>query len=79
MTSRPQPLDDIPAEIQPIMEMAKASMGFVPNSFATMARRPELLKALMPMMAYLVGPQLSIGDDLRQMVAYMARYGAGCR
>ncbi|OAO03081.1 fusion protein [Sphingomonadales bacterium EhC05] len=79
MTSRPQPLDDIPAEIQPIMEMAKASMGFVPNSFATMARRPELLKALMPMMAYLVGPQLSIGADLRQMVAYMASYGAGCR
>ncbi|MEP2988198.1 MAG: carboxymuconolactone decarboxylase family protein [Parasphingorhabdus sp.] len=79
MTSRPQPLDTAPPELQPIMEMAKASMGFLPNSFMTMARKPELLQALMPMMGYLVGPQLSIGAELRQMVAYMASYGAGCR
>lgn len=79
MTSRPQPLDTAPAELQPIMEMAKASMGFLPNSFMTMARKPELLQALMPMMGYLVGPQLSIGAELRQMVAYMASFGAGCR
>lgn len=79
MTSRPQPLDTAPPELQPVMEMAKASMGFLPNSFMTMARKPELLQALMPMMGYLVGPQLSIGAELRQMVAYMASYGAGCR
>ncbi|GAB5486512.1 MAG: carboxymuconolactone decarboxylase family protein [Parasphingorhabdus sp.] len=79
MTSRPQPLDTVPPELQPIMEMVKASMGFLPNSFMTMARKPELLQALMPMMGYLVGPQLSIGAELRQMVAYMASYGAGCR
>lgn len=79
MASRPQPIDAVPPELQPVMEMAKASMGFIPNSFLTMARRPELLQAIMPMMGFLVGPQLSIGADLRQMVAYMASYGAGCR
>ncbi|MEO9469710.1 carboxymuconolactone decarboxylase family protein [Parasphingorhabdus sp.] len=78
MTSRPQPIENVPPDLQPIMEMARASMGFVPNSFLTMARRPALLQALMPMMGYLVGPGLSIGADLRQMVAYMASYGAGC-
>jgi len=78
MTSRLQPIEQVPAELQPIMEMAKASMGFVPNSFLTMAKRPELLQALMPMMGYLVSPAATIGRDLRQMVAYMASYAAGC-
>ena len=78
MTSRPQPVENVPADLQPIMEMAKASMGFVPNSFLTMARRPELLQAMTPMMGYLVSPAMTIGRDIRQMAAYMASYAAGC-
>ena len=44
-----------------------------------MARRPGLLKGLAGLMGYMFGPELSIDAGLRQMIGYMASYGAGCR
>ena len=79
MTSRPQPTDNVPEEIQPILAMAAASIGFAPNSLKTMARRPGLLKGLAGLMGYMFGPEISIDAGLRQMIGYMASYGAGCR
>ena len=79
MSSRPQPLETVPDDLDMILKMAEASMGFVPNSMRTMAKRPGLLKASIGMFGYMVGPDCTIDAGLRQMVAYMTSYGAGCR
>ena len=79
MESRPQPLETVSDDLQMILKMVEASMGFVPNSMRTMAKRPALLKASIGMMGYMVGPDCTIDAGLRQMVAYMTSYGSGCR
>ena len=38
------------AEFEPLFQMVEGSMGFVPNSFLTMARWPELLSLFPPML-----------------------------
>lgn len=78
MTARPQPTDDLPADMQAILDMTKAGMGFVPNSMRTMAKRPGLLKGMVGLFSYIIGPDCLIDPGLRQMVAYMSSYGSGC-
>jgi len=67
---------DLP-DLEDHLALAEASMGFLPNSLLIMARRPELVKAFVGMMAQVnLGGALSPG--LRQMIAYMASRSAGC-
>jgi uncharacterized peroxidase-related enzyme len=79
MDSAPAPVASIPADMQPIFDLVAAQMGFVPNSFLTMLKRPALLQAFMPLAAYVFSDNCSIEPGLTQMAAYMASYGAGCR
>ena len=41
----PKQREDIP-ELEPMLKMVEASMGFLPTSMMTMAHWPELLKLL---------------------------------
>ncbi len=64
-------------DLEDHLAMAEAAMGFLPNSLLIMARRPELVKAFVGMMAQVnLGGALTPG--LRQMIAYMASRSAGC-
>jgi uncharacterized peroxidase-related enzyme len=66
------------ADFEPLFEAVEGVMGFVPNSFLTMGRRPEVLQAF----ATLAGTVLRGGTltpELKQLVAYTASNAAGCR
>jgi uncharacterized peroxidase-related enzyme len=79
MSTTPSPVDTIPAEMRPLLDMVSSQMGFIPNSFLTMAKRPLLLQAFMPLVGYVFGETYGIEPSIRQMAAYMASYGSGCR
>ena len=78
MTARPQPIDPVPEEFKPMIAMAEAAMGYVPNNLLIMLNKPALAQAVTPMLAYLNSPAMKISPELRQMVAYMSSFGAGC-
>lgn len=60
-----------------ILSLAEGSMGFVPNSLLTMARRPELVKAFVGLMAQVnLGHALTGGLD--RLIGFMASRSAGC-
>ena len=45
-----------PAEVKPIYENLKKAVGKVPNFFAMLAHKPEVLKSFVPMYEAIVGP-----------------------
>jgi len=60
-----------------ILALAEGGMGFLPNSLLTMARRPELVKAFVGLMAQInLGHALTGGLD--RLIAFMASQSAGC-
>jgi uncharacterized peroxidase-related enzyme len=65
------------AELEDLLTPIEATMGFVPNSFLTMARRPEILRALVGLLRAVRGG--TVRPQLKQLVAYIASTAAGCR
>ena len=64
-------------EMEPLLELVEASMGFVPNSMLTMAHWPELLAAF----GGLGGTVLQSGEiepELKQLIALVSSRAAGC-
>ena len=74
----PLPIEDVPVDLKPMLAMAEANMGFVPNSLLTMARWPDLLRAFLPMVATVLDGG-SLPKDLKQMIAAVISSAAGCR
>lgn len=50
----PVPKDKAAAELQPIYDSLSKKFGHVPNFFATMAHRPNVLKSFLPFYAAVV-------------------------
>ena len=64
-------------EFEPLFDLVEASMGFVPNSFLTMARWPELLQSF----STYAGTVMNSGEvstELKQLVAFVVSQSAGC-
>jgi uncharacterized peroxidase-related enzyme len=78
--SRVEPLDsaEIPETARPILEFSQQVMGFTANDVLTMARWPELLQALQPMVAVIYGPG-RLDDGLKRLLALVTSTAAGCR
>ena len=74
----PLSIEDVPDDLKPMLAMAEANMGFVPNSLLTMARWPDLVRAFLPMVATVLGGG-SLPKDLKQMIAAVISSAAGCR
>jgi uncharacterized peroxidase-related enzyme len=74
----PLSLDEVPEDIRPMLAMAEARMGFIPNSLLTMARWPDLVRAFVPLVATVLGGG-SLPQDLKQMIAAVVSNAAGCR
>lgn len=74
------PLDPhaLPETLRPILAMAEASMGFVPNSMATMAHWPELAASFAPLAGTVMGGG-KLDRGLKQMIAAVVSGAAGCR
>ena len=74
----PLPVADIPEAARPILEFSEQVMGFTANDVLTMARWPELLKAMQPMVGVIYGPG-KLDDGLKRLVALVTSTAAGCR
>ncbi|MFT5931967.1 MAG: putative peroxidase-related enzyme [Hyphomonas sp.] len=67
------------ASVAPILSMAEAAMGFVPNSMKVMARQPALLQGFGALAGAIMGPASAIPRDLVQMIANVTSQASGCR
>ena len=73
----PKSRADLP-ELEPMFGMVDAAMGFVPESFLTMAHWPELL----PSFAGFAGGVLNGGTlepGLKNLISFVVSNAAGCR
>ena len=66
------------AELAEELALAKAAMGFEPNSLKIMAHRPAILRGFLALSAAVLGPDAALAPDLRQMIAHVASMAAGC-
>ncbi|MEE2775963.1 MAG: carboxymuconolactone decarboxylase family protein [Acidobacteriota bacterium] len=69
--------EDLP-ELEPVFAAVEGVMGFVPNSFLTMARRPEMLRAFSAFARTVLGPG-RIEPQLKHLISLTASNAAGCR
>ena len=69
--------EDLP-ELEPMFSMVEASMGFVPNSFFTMAHWPGLLQTFGSFAGTVLGSG-ELDPGLKQLIAYVASNASGCR
>jgi len=74
----PLPESELPAEVRPVMDYAKMTMGFTPNDALTMARWPELLQAMLPVVGLLFSPG-RVDMELKRLVALMTSMSGGCQ
>ena len=74
----PLTLEDVPEQLKPMLAIAEARMGFVPNSMLTMAHWPELVQSFTPLVATVLGGG-TLPQDLKQMIAAVVSSAAGCR
>lgn len=74
----PLPREQLP-DFEPLFQLVEATMGFVPNSLLTLARKPDILRAFSMLVGAVLGPAGSIDPGLRQLVAHVASNATGCR
>ena len=73
----PKQREELP-ELEPMLQMVEASMGFLPTSMMTMAHWPELTQAFGGLGATVLhSGELDAG--LKQMIAFAVSNAAGCR
>jgi uncharacterized peroxidase-related enzyme len=61
-----------------MLELVEASMGFVPNSLLTMARKPALVEAFAGLSVAVMQNSL-LPERLSSLVAFMVSRSAGCQ
>lgn len=65
-------------DFEPLFQAMEDAMGFVPNSFYTLAHWPELLQRFSALAGTVLGPGV-IDPGLKQLLAFMSSNAAGCR
>lgn len=73
----PRPREEL-AELEPMFQGSEAMFGFVPNSFFTMAHRPDILRGYYQL-ASAIMMKGSVDTRLKRMCALVASTSAGCR
>jgi len=74
----PRRREDAP-ELEDVFDRAERALGFVPNSFFTMARSPGMLRAFSRLSREVIGVPGRAPLGLKRMLAYMASRSAGCQ
>lgn len=74
----PLPREEL-GELEDVFLRAEKALGFVPNSFFIMARRPGTLKAFSLLSREVLGVPGQVSPDLKWMVAHVASRSAGCQ
>ncbi len=70
--------EDVP-ELESSFQYVENRMGFIPNSQLAMAHKPKLLEAFFAMGRAIWDPEGKTPMALRNMVAYIVSYAAGCQ
>jgi uncharacterized peroxidase-related enzyme len=65
-------------EFAETFERLEAASGYSPNSLLTMAHRPKLLAAFLPLAIEVLAGETSLPRGLRNLVANVASLSAGC-
>jgi uncharacterized peroxidase-related enzyme len=66
------------AEVWDLLGEMQKLAGFIPNSYATLARRPGILRATMGLAREVMGPG-EISEEFKALVAFVSSRAAGCR
>lgn len=74
----PLPVDHDPA-LDETFQQAEKSLGYVPNSFLIMQRKPELLKAVVHLMQVVWDPAGEVDRGFKRLIAHVASRAAGCQ
>ncbi len=74
----PLPREDL-GELEEVFTRAEKALGFVPNSFFIMARRPAMLQAFSRLSREVLGVPGRVPADLKWMIAHIASRSAGCQ
>jgi len=72
----PLPRDEI-SDLEDAFGPVEQRMGFLPNSLLTMARRPEILRAVASLAQ--VARTGTVSSELKELVALVSSTAAGCR
>jgi uncharacterized peroxidase-related enzyme len=73
----PLPIDSAP-ELAEDFAFFERTLGFVPNSLRTMARRPGLAKGLIALSRGVYDPKGEVDLGLKRLVGHVASMAAGC-
>ena len=67
------------SDLEDVFERAEQALGFVPNSFFLMGRRPEMLRAFSRLSREVLGVPGRVAQDLKWLIAHIASRAAGCQ
>ena len=78
--ARMKPLPpDATAELQEQFAHFAKTLGFVPNSFLTMQRRPKIVKAFTTLNAAVFDPEGEVPLGFKRLIGHVASHAAGCQ
>jgi uncharacterized peroxidase-related enzyme len=66
-------------ELKPEFDAAIRRMGFLPNSFLIMARKPKMVKAFQQLSAAVWDPDSKVPLGFKRLLAHVASRSAGCQ
>ena len=75
---QPLPFDSVAEDIQERFEHYRNTRGFTPNSIMTMARRPDVVRAFMPLNKAVLY-EGTVPEELKMLISLIASQAAGCR
>ena len=66
-------------ELKPEFDAVTKRMGFLPNSFLIMARKPKMVKAFQQLSAAIWDPDSKVPPGFKRLLAHVASRSAGCQ
>ena len=66
-------------ELKPEFDAATKRMGFLPNSYLIMARKPKMVKAFHQLLATVSDPEDKVPVSFQRLLAHVASRSAGCQ
>ncbi len=75
---RPLPRDENP-EMREMAEFYEETLGFTPNSLATMMRRPKIAAAFLEMNQAVMENKGRVTSAFKRLIAFVSSHATGCR
>jgi uncharacterized peroxidase-related enzyme len=66
-------------DLKPELDAAQKRMGFIPNSYLIMGRKPKMVKGFQALSASIWDPEGQVPMALKRLMAHVASRAAGCQ